>query len=356
MEELKTKLLDTNLFIDNEWLDKYVDLVLNNEVKQEKFKTQKHHILQVAYFTHYNLPIDNSGKNLINLLYKDHILAHYYLMKCTTDWLKWANQSSFWQMIGRRNIDGLDSVLASLDSLQEDYEDFCKANSINNSGERNGNYGHFWTKEQREIASIKAKEKAKDPAYRKIISDRFRKYYENHHCPTKGKKAYYSLAEEKIVYRSECPEGYTDKPPQWYFDMHLHTYFKQGNKVTQGFTWYTNGTDNKFCLPENKPEGYYKGRVSNAPGSLRNRKAYHNSKGKVIYLFDTDLVPEGFIQGGLWKGDNRGSKNPSYGRHWYTNGEINIHDSVNLEDCPKGFRKGQTRGCKNYKLKDILGE
>ena len=356
MEELKTKLLDTNLFIDNEWLDKYVDLCLNSNVKQEKFKTQKHHILQVAYFTHYNLPIDNSKNNLVDLLYKDHILAHYYLMKCTTDWLKWANQSSFWQMAGRRGIDGLNSVLTSLDSLQEDYEDFCKANSINSSGENNGNYGHYWTEEQRKIASMRSKELAKNPAYRKSISKKVKEYYKNNPHPTRGKKAYFSLTEEKVDYRSECPDGYTDKTPQWYIDMHSRTYFKQGNKVTQGFTWYTNGTDNKFCLPENKPEGYYEGRSGDNFGHLRNRKAYHNSKGDVIYLFDTDLVPEGFTKGGIYKGDNRGSKNPSYGRHWYTNGEINIHDFVKLEDCPQGFRKGQTRGCKSYKLKDVVGE
>lgn len=354
MEELKTKLLDTKLFIDNEWLDKYVNLVLNSEVKQEKFKTQKHHILQVAYFTHYNLPIDNSEKNLINLLYKDHVLAHYYLMKCTTGWLKWANQSSFWQMIGRKNIDGLDSILASLDNLQEDYEDFCKTNSANNSGENNGNYGNFWTEEQRKVASIKAKEKAKDPIYRKNISNKLKKYYENHTSSSKGKKAYFSLTEEKVVYRLECPEGYTDKAPQWFINSKSST-FKKNNKITQGFVWYTNGIDNKFCLPENKPEGYCKGRTHNATGNLKNKKAYHNNEGKIIYLSDTDLVPEGFIKGGIFKSDYSGAKNPSYGRHWYTNGEINIHDCVKLEDCPEGFRRGQTRGCKSYKLKDILG-
>lgn len=355
MDKLKEKLLNTGLFIDNEWLDKYTELILNNSVKAEKFKTQKHHILQEAYFLHYNLKVDNSEENLVDLLYKHHILAHYYLMKCTIDWLKWANQSCFWQMIGRKNIEGLQELLDSLNELQLDYEDFCKANSLNNSGSQNANYGNYWSDEQKLEASIKAKERMKDPNNRKKISDKLKSYYKENQNASKGKKAYFSLSEEKVVYRDSCPEGYTDKTPRWYLDQHSNGYFKQNNTMTKGFVWYTNGIKNKFCLPDDKPEGYYEGRVGSY-GSLKNRKAYHNQDGKIIYLLPDDPIPDGFIKGGLFKGKNNGKNNPSYGKHWYTNGVINIHDAVTLEECPPGFKKGQTRGCPNYKLNEVKGE
>lgn len=347
--ELKTKLLETNVFIDNDYLDLYIDLVLNHAVEKKKFKTQCHHILQRAYFLHFNLPVDNSKENIVELEYKYHVLAHYYLIKCTIDWLKWSNQSCFWPMVGRKDIEGLDDLLNSLDDLQEEYEDFCIQNSKNNSGSKNGNYGHYWTDEQRKRASEKIKTIYTDDAMRKKISDSLIEYYSKNESASLGRKACFSLTEEKVIYRYECPDGYTTQTPAWYKELKSDSYFKKGNTITTGFAWYTNGVENIFCLPENKKEGFYKGRVG-CFGNLTGKHAYHNAQGDVIYMTDADNIPEGFVKGGIYKGDNSGEKNPSFARHWFTNGEINIHDKISIEDCPEGFRKGQTRGKKSFKL------
>ena len=49
--ELKNKLLDTNAFIDNYWLDLYCTLIVYNlSTKKEKYKTQSHHIIPIAYY------------------------------------------------------------------------------------------------------------------------------------------------------------------------------------------------------------------------------------------------------------------------------------------------------------------
>lgn len=50
-----------------------------------KFKTQLHHIIPRKYYTYNKLEINNSRENLVNLLYKDHILAHYYLALCAKE-------------------------------------------------------------------------------------------------------------------------------------------------------------------------------------------------------------------------------------------------------------------------------
>lgn len=83
-QELKTKLLNTTYFENNEYLDKYCELIINNlKTKKEKYKTECHHIVPKCCFKLLQQNVDNSKKNKVNLLYKDHILAHYYLALCS---------------------------------------------------------------------------------------------------------------------------------------------------------------------------------------------------------------------------------------------------------------------------------
>ena len=89
---LKQKLLDTGLFLANEYLDEYINLVLSNNITVGY--TEKHHILQRNYFKKSGLPVDNSPDNLITLSYCDHCKAHWLLYFCTTGYLKKANEAS----------------------------------------------------------------------------------------------------------------------------------------------------------------------------------------------------------------------------------------------------------------------
>ena len=82
--EIKLKLLSSNLVVDNEYLDKYVKLIEDNlTTKRKKFVTQRHHIIPRYYYKLNNLPVDNSKDNLVNLPYKYHFLTHLYLSKCS---------------------------------------------------------------------------------------------------------------------------------------------------------------------------------------------------------------------------------------------------------------------------------
>ena len=89
---LKQKLLNTGLFLDNEYLDEYINLVLTNNITIGY--TEKHHILQRNYFKKSGLPVDSSPDNLITLSYCDHCKAHWLLYFCTTGYLKKANEVS----------------------------------------------------------------------------------------------------------------------------------------------------------------------------------------------------------------------------------------------------------------------
>ena len=125
--ELKNKLLETGIFIDNEWFDKYLDLVINNDNKEsERFRTQRHHIIPSCYYRNNNIDIDNEDSNLVNLLLKDHLLAHCYLLLCSTDERFRTNMFYAICFISGLKIDDnikvVDLINSDLDTYQEAYE------------------------------------------------------------------------------------------------------------------------------------------------------------------------------------------------------------------------------------------
>lgn len=84
MNAIKDYLLSFEIFIQNEEFDKYITLLESN--KDRKYvinSTQKHHIIPKSYFSINDEVVDDSEQNIVNLQYSDHILAHYYLSKCT---------------------------------------------------------------------------------------------------------------------------------------------------------------------------------------------------------------------------------------------------------------------------------
>ena len=113
---LKQKLLNTGLFLDNEYLDKYINLVLSNNITIGY--TEKHHILQRNYFKKSGLPLDNSPDNLITLSYCDHCKAHWLLYFCTTGYLKKANEASI------RYIVEMYKVLTGKDRNKFEFNDY----------------------------------------------------------------------------------------------------------------------------------------------------------------------------------------------------------------------------------------
>lgn len=80
-------------FIDNEYLEKYCQLIEHNRrTKLIPKHTHKHHILPKSWFKLNNQEINNFLNNLVNLSCTDHFLAHYYLCLCTEDPFRYANE------------------------------------------------------------------------------------------------------------------------------------------------------------------------------------------------------------------------------------------------------------------------
>ena len=93
IQNVKTKLLELG-YINNEWLDKYLELLmLNYSNTKLTGKTQEHHAIPVnSYWTSIDpykrtealkLAKNDDTNFKVHLLYKDHLLAHSYLVLCT---------------------------------------------------------------------------------------------------------------------------------------------------------------------------------------------------------------------------------------------------------------------------------
>jgi len=126
--KIKTFFIENNLCEDNEYLDKYISLIEDNlNTKPIKNKTQVHHILPRAAFKSLNESADESDDNKINLSFKDHVLAHYYLSLCGKGKFRYSNEYALLGMSHRQIIDN--SFLDELDKLDLIYQEIQKHNS-----------------------------------------------------------------------------------------------------------------------------------------------------------------------------------------------------------------------------------
>lgn len=97
---LEEKLLQyDNCFEINSYFKMYVELIeANMSTKENKPYTQKHHIVPRNYFNKNNKRVEN-GWNLVNLSFKNHILAHYYLSFCLKDKdVRYGTRYAFYRM------------------------------------------------------------------------------------------------------------------------------------------------------------------------------------------------------------------------------------------------------------------
>ena len=112
MYDIKNTLRVLSGFVDNEYLDKYCSLITRNTRTVRKGGlTNSHHIIPKCWFKLNNQSVDNSQQNLVNLIYREHALAHYYLCLCTINELQYANELAFMCLITRKKLNIVDKQL-----------------------------------------------------------------------------------------------------------------------------------------------------------------------------------------------------------------------------------------------------
>ena len=152
-EQLKNSLIATGCFEANEYLTQYVELCINNiNAPKQKGQTNKHHTIPLAYYIkEYNLQNRHEAEHfarcdknnfIVNLLFKDHILAHYYLSLCATDIFKYKAICALNYLLGNSkkiyNLDTLQAIADELDltKYQELYETHAKLNATVHTGKK----------------------------------------------------------------------------------------------------------------------------------------------------------------------------------------------------------------------------
>ena len=133
---MKNKLL--NLCVDNEFLDKYIELINGAlDRKSEKYKTQRHHIVPRYYYKSIGIGVDNTKNNIVNLYFSEHIIAHYLLALCSlTKEFKFYNECALHHMTGSKEIFSKEWVEENTPLINELYEERRKIHGEKSRGRK----------------------------------------------------------------------------------------------------------------------------------------------------------------------------------------------------------------------------
>ena len=178
--ELRNTLLSFNVFLENEFFEKYINLIIDNQhTRSEKFKTQNHHIIPLHVYKYLNLPENNTKSNIVVLHYKDHVLAHFYLFNCTSNkQIKRANYAALQYIVHNHQVPKNESeLLLKLPEYQKMYDEYCILNSELQKGVQVGEKNGFYGKHHDEATRKKMRESSphlsgeNHPMYGKHLSE-----------------------------------------------------------------------------------------------------------------------------------------------------------------------------------------
>lgn len=219
-KELKAYLLSTGVFVDNFYLDEYLQLIYSNLSAEHIGYCEKHHILPAVYYKHEfgcktrhqadAMARDDKSNSLVLLSYKDHCKAHWLLYFCTTSYMKHANEaavryiSGMYKKLSGKEKHKFDFVQEDFDLLQKYMDDVVQDND-----------SRYWSQE--EIAYLLEN-------YSKIGCTRCAKHL------NKNKDAVRDKAKQlNLTKRPKCYSVWTEDE----LAILKHYYPLEGNKVIQ---------------------------------------------------------------------------------------------------------------------------
>lgn len=325
---LKEKLLNLGIFEENEYFYAYIDLIeKNKQTKKEQFKTAIHHIIPKAYFKKLNLPIDNSEDNLVNLLHKDHALAHYYIALATKDpYFLYSSMSALQHIMGfnkKMNQEDITTFIFNLDKYQELVEQKNKYHSEHLKGLLAGE---------------------KNPAKRPEVKEKLKKDWHKKHlnsCNT-GKK--HTLEWKKSM--SSMLKGRVSIIKE---NKQLHVKKEDLNKYL-----------NDGWIIGNKNKGIKRTEEQKKVNGLKHKGKIRVTNGVINKNISTDEL-EQYLNKGFWRGlttiskDKRKKREGSSSKNKIAvhKPDVNKTKYINKEDVAKFIEEGYILGAAKRNKKDV---
>ena len=221
-------LINDNIIEPNDYYNKYLTLIYSNNIHESSI-INKHHIIPRCYYKHYNLAVDNSSNNVVKLSIPDHILAHYYLYKCSkATWFKNANLCSLMFFLGQKEI--TEEKLSEF--LPEAEEIFKKARQLNiesHTGKNNACYGKHLSEATKQKISKAKKGKYNSNGHLglKLSEETKQKLSEAH----KGENCYMFGKHHSEQTKEKMKQAHLGKIPNWTTEGREKTLSKMRKKV-----------------------------------------------------------------------------------------------------------------------------
>lgn len=265
---LKEQLLDIGLCIDNEYLDKYVELIESNrETKRQKFKTQKHHIIPKCIAKIINYQDVNAKQNIVNLSHKDHLYAHWWLYNAVEN-------KNYKYRLG--------IAILEFENLKRNKK--VNLLSIKNIEEIVENYDELRTSIYQEM-SLRFKNRVVSETTKNKMKTYWTNYYKNggkspnigrkHSIETKNKISIGNKNKERTKeFREYLSNKLRGREP-WNKGKKTPRSIETKNKLKSlQLIWFNNGEVEIKTNIENVPENFVKGRLK----SFRNNKDALNKR------------------------------------------------------------------------------
>ena len=269
-------------FIINDSFYAYIKLIgANLNTPRQQGKTQVHHIIPEAYYGKRNTKENNTDDRVVNLLFKDHVLAHYYLAKCTSGELNNKMLIAFAMMT---NFD-TEKILVNLPDYQLLYEQANKAklgieppnkgkpmSAIQKEKISQALMGHQVSAETRKRQSDAQKNMLPEKRANITAASKNRNFHFTEE--QKKKKSEVAMGHEVTEEtRKKISESRKNKKMTWKWINNgiINKQVFDGAPIPDGWFlgrvlfnkyWITNGIENRFILKtEAIPEGWYQGRT-----------------------------------------------------------------------------------------------
>ena len=279
---MKQLFLETGYFVDNVYMDSYIELIENSKSRTTSTNSQVHHILPRCYFLLVGEEVNNDISNLVVLLYKEHILAHYYLCLCSKGILRYKLENAFFMLCNLKKVEDFNPN--DLDEYQKIYESIID----NRKGVSPPNKGKPMSEEQkRKISNTLKGHKVSEASREKMRqSSRNMSAEKRNNIIRASKNRNYRATEETKQKQSNSLKGHI-------VTEETRRKIGEGNKKQRGNQWFTDGVTCIVIHPgESIPEGFYR-------GTLRRGKHWFNNG--IIELL-AEEIPQGFVKGRLTNG------------------------------------------------------